>query len=62
MAEVTSGNVTVMVLHHAEADALRAVLAEVGYEVAGDMPKFVGELHEVYEALGVPSFTSKGGE
>lgn len=62
MAEVTSGNVTVMVLSHDESAALADVLMWVGDYTAGPWGDALHYLHGVYDALGVPAKWDTGGK
>lgn len=53
MAEITSGDVTVMVLSPNESDALGTVLEHVARYSDGPWGDAVGRLHEVLEAFDV---------
>lgn len=53
MAEVTSGNVTVMILSERESVALSALMDSVQYFDAGPWGDALTELGEVADALGL---------
>lgn len=53
MAEITSGDVTVMVLNADETDALARILENIARYSAGPWGDAVDRLHEVLEAFGV---------
>ncbi len=53
MAEITSGDVTVMVLSPKESDALATVLVNAARYSAGPWGDALDNLHEVLDAFGV---------